>query len=310
MVILQDCREQKEIYIIPILLQYLTKFVGTNYKALQNKQYIFAAPFVDMQSENGTEALGISILAFLSVLGIIGNISVVIVILRRFRLESWTYILVCHLAFYDFLTCAIVGPLWIAAYIVKNITVCKSSIFVTCVLILCSSWTLVLIACERYIFIKYPLHYSLIITTKRFISSICALWIISVFVAVLTTTVALSTPATHQCLATLIVNRWVTMTFFAVFTLLPITFMLFAYTYILRAALRQQRKIEEFRSADERRAKIEKIRKELRTSLMLYAVVISYFVCTFPYSVVFFFFFFFIHSIKNLQYILLTTLLT
>lgn len=227
-----------------------------------------------------------SILGVLSLLGMIENAVVIVTVLRRLRLESWTYILVCHLAFCDLLTCVIAAPLWITGHIGRNFIVCRASISATCVPMLGSSWTLVLIAYERYIYIKYPLRHTLIITTKKITFAICLIWVVSLVASSLIMTVAFRRPKDDHCFVPLMINRWLIGIMVPIVTVMPVTLMFTAYTYILRKALQQQRRSVVFEGIDDRRARAQRLPKERRTIRMLYSIVFAYITCVLPYAAV------------------------
>eukprot|EP00112_Aurelia_sp_Birch-Aquarium-sp1_P016851 Seg385.25 transcript_id=Seg385.25/GoldUCD/mRNA.D3Y31 product="Beta-1 adrenergic receptor" protein_id=Seg385.25/GoldUCD/D3Y31 len=241
---------------------------------------------MEMEYDNTKFATEYSFLALFSILGIIGNSIIITVIWRKFKPESLTYLLICHLAFCDLLTCLFVGPLYVSAIETGSFLTCQITIFMTCAPVLCSWWTLVLIAYERYIYIKYPLRYTLMITTKRIAYLICLLWASSVTLASAVVSVNFARLGGGLCLPTLMISRWLMGTYFVLFFLLPIILMSFVYTYILKIALQQQRRVAEFANVADKRARTEKLRKERRTILMLYMVVFAYVFCISPFCLV------------------------
>ena len=238
-----------------------------------------------MTFESNDNPFAISISVILAIIGVIGNGLVIIVILRRFKFDSPTYLLVCHLAFCDLLTCIFVTPLYVTANKTKSFSVCQAAIFVFCLPTLNSSWTLMLIACERYVYIKYPLRHGLIFTIKRILLTVSSLWVFSVALVVAMITVDLRETKEEVCLGKF-ANKWILYIYYALLTVLPIILMLFVYIYILRIALRQQRKIEDSGNVEDKRSKAIKVRKERRTIVMLFTVVISYAVCILPYAII------------------------
>ena len=238
-----------------------------------------------MTFESNDNPFAISISVILAFIGVIGNGLVIIVILRRFNFESATYLLVCHLAFCDLLTCIFVTPLYVTANKTKSFSVCQAAIFVFCLLTLNSSWTLMLIACERYVYIKYPLRHGLIFTIKRILLTVSSLWVFSIALVVVMITVDLRETKEEVCLGKF-ANKWTLYIYYALLTVLPIILMLFVYIYILRIALRQQRKIKDSGNVEDKRSKATKVRKERRTIVMLFTVVISYAVCILPYAII------------------------
>ena len=235
--------------------------------------------------DHTSEIIGMSVLGVLALFGTIENITVIFTVLRRFRLESWTYILICHLALCDLLTCLIAAPLWIAGHTGAGFNFCKSSFTATAAMILASCWTLGLIAYERYIYIQFPLRYPRIVTRTKILSAICAIWVSCLVVSASMITVGFNKPTTDHCFATLLVNRWIASVVLPVFSMIPVALMFVAYTSILRKALQQQRRGDEFGNSDERRTTATKLRKERRTIRMLYAIVVVYVICILPYSI-------------------------
>ena len=233
--------------------------------------------------------LSVSILSIFAFFGLIGNSFVIFLILRRFKFDSWTYLLICHLAISDLMNSMIGAPLWIATYTSKNYSVCKAAIFISTVPMIVSSWTLILIAYDRYVYIKYPLRHHLIVTARKIVTYLILLWLFSFGTAVITITVGVDSSdeiKTLYCVYSALVNRWVSVWIFAIFALMPILALAFVYSYILRTALKQQRKVEEFSSVEDKRAKIAKVQKERQTIMMLCTVVFAYVISVLPYSVV------------------------
>lgn len=233
--------------------------------------------------------LSVSILSIFAFFGLIGNSFVIFLIFRRFKFESWTYLLVCHLAMSDLMTSMIGAPLWIATYTSKEYSVCKAAIFISTVPMIVSSWTLILIAYDRYVYIKYPLQHHLIVTARKIVTYLILLWLFSFGTALISITVGVDNSdeiKTRYCVYSALVNRWVSIWIFAIFALLPILALAFVYSYILRTALKQQRKVEEFSSVEDKRTKTAKAQKERQTILMLCTVVFVYVISVLPYSIV------------------------
>lgn len=238
-----------------------------------------------MTFESNDNPIAISISVILSLIGVFGNGLVITVVLRRFKFESATYLLICHLALCDLFTCIFVAPLYPIANKTRSFPVCQAAIFIFCLQLLSSSWTLMLIACERYVYIKYPLRHGLIFTIKRIILTVSSLWAFSIALVAAMITVDLRETKEEVCLGKF-ANKWILYIYYPFLTVLPIILMLFAYSYILRIALRQQRKIEDFGTVEDKRTKAMKLRKERRTIVTLFILVISYAVCTLPYAII------------------------
>ena len=228
-------------------------------------------------------------LPILALLGLSGNTFVIFLIFQKFRLKSWTYTLICHLAVCDLLSSVFGAPLWIATYTSKDFCACRASIFASSVSMILSCFTLILIAYDRWVYIHYPLRYEFIVTTRKVVSFLVAIWLLTVCPSVLSVTYKLNTEnAVHvrNCVLSKIVNRWVLIFEFVICCLVPMVALVFAYSYILRTALRQQRKVMEFSNIEEKREKSNKLRKERQTVLMLYFVVSVFVISTLPYAIV------------------------
>ena len=186
--------------------------------------------------------LNISIftLSTFAILGFFGNSFVIFVILRKFRLQSWTYILVCHLAFCDLLSSAIGAPLWIATYTSKIFTVCKAAFFTSSLFLILSCFTLILIAYDRCVYIHYPLQYHLIVTTRKISSFLVVTWTVTLCSLVLAVTYDIdASDAVHvrYCVMSTIVNRWVLIWMFIACCLVPLLALAITYSHILRTVM-------------------------------------------------------------------------
>ena len=230
-----------------------------------------------------------TVLSLLSFIGITGNILVILLILKKFKLESWTYILVCHLGTTDLLTCAVGGPLWIAAYTTKLFPVCKAAIALSTIPLTVSSFTLILIAYDRYVYIRYPLRHPNIVTCRKIVTLLALFWTLALSSGSLSVTIGMNTSRDlikRDCIFSLLVDRWNILWIFACFALAPITVLPFVYSYILRTALRQSRKVHEFTNNEDHKAKVARLRKERNTISMLSAVVLVFIISTLPFAVV------------------------
>lgn len=234
--------------------------------------------------------ISITFLSLFGLLGFLGNTFVIFVILRKFQAPSWTYLLVCHLAFGDLLASIIGAPMWIATYASKDTSVCRAAILSSTVPLVVSCLTLILIAYDRFTYIHQPLQYHLIISKRKMTSLLVAVWLVSLgsSIALVTYDVNSSDPVLmRHCVLTRILNRWMLLFIFLTFSLLPLLALIVIYSYILRTALRQQRKtFPSSTSVAEKREKATKLRKERQTVLMLCVVVLAFVVSTLPYSIV------------------------
>ena len=112
--------------------------------------------------------------AFLTVITVVGNGLVVYLIMTRNRLHNATNWIVLSLAVADFFLGAGYPPAWI---LLSNEWLVKFSVlsFLNAV----SALNLSLLTVDRYVFITRPLRYSTLLTTKRAVLLIVAVWLAS-----------------------------------------------------------------------------------------------------------------------------------
>ena len=228
-------------------------------------------------------------LSIFGLLGLFGNAFVIFIILRKFRCESWTYILVCHLAVCDVLVSTFGAPLWIVTYTSRIFCVCRAAIFTSSLFMNLSCFTLILIAYDRWVYIHYPLRYHLIVTTRKVVSLLVAIWLFTACSAAGPVIYKMNTENAvyvKHCVLTKLVNRWALLWLFLACFLVPLFTLAVIYSYILRTALRQQRRVLEFSNAEEKRKRSKNLRKERQTLFMLCVVVSVFVVSTLPYSVI------------------------
>ena len=164
-------------------------------------------------------------LSIFGLLGLFGNAFVIFIILRKFRCESWTYILVCHLAVCDVLVSTFGAPLWIVTYTSRIFCVCRAAIFTSSLFMNLSCFTLILIAYDRWVYIHYPLRYHLIVTTRKVVSLLVAIWLFTACSAAGPVIYKMNTENAvyvKHCVLTKLVNRWALLWLFLACFLVPL----------------------------------------------------------------------------------------
>lgn len=143
--------------------------------------------------KNGAILTGV-ILLVLAIVGLPSNILVMYSIIKRNLYKEPTHMLLFNLAISDFLLCLLVMPSTIIAdfsggYIFGDsdyirCRVCQIG-FIYTWLTLFSVYTLGLLSVDRFIFIKFAMHYNKIVTVRRILLVIIVVWIMSFIVSLL-----------------------------------------------------------------------------------------------------------------------------
>jgi hypothetical protein len=120
------------------------------------------------------------------IIGVLGNITVIISTLFSKRDRAATSFLVANLALADLLVCLTFYPIWIIELVYTILDInsdqdlfCKLSRSTTWALLVASLGTLLAITVDRYFYIVKPLKYPMIVTKKRVFKVIAVVWLIS-----------------------------------------------------------------------------------------------------------------------------------
>ncbi|XP_031558726.1 melanocortin receptor 5-like [Actinia tenebrosa] len=121
-----------------------------------------------------------------SVLAITGNSLVLLAVYKSQRLRNVSNFFLCSLGFADFLVGAIMNPLY-ATFMALFMTstrlpffLFKISDFLTCQTLVASTISLCSVSIDRYIAIKWPLRYHLIMSDKKCGMVISCVWLFSI----------------------------------------------------------------------------------------------------------------------------------
>ena len=143
---------------------------------------------------NGTEAEDedtflpsplIVLLSFMCLLIVTVNGLVIVLIYKKKSLRTLTNMLLASLALSDLLSALLGIPLLIICLVKDVIKVCVSSTIIIRFTAISSLCHVLLIACDRYIFIVHSINYHFLVTKQRGIVAIMAIWILSFLASVI-----------------------------------------------------------------------------------------------------------------------------
>ena len=118
------------------------------------------------------------------IVGVLGNVTVIIHTIFLNRRKTATSYLIGNLALADLLVCLTLYPIWTIEFIQTLLNIdsnqelfCKLSHSTTWSFMFVSIATLLAITVDRYIFIVKPLRYPQIVTQKRVSSTVSGIWV-------------------------------------------------------------------------------------------------------------------------------------
>lgn len=209
-------------------------------------------------------------LVLVMVLALLGNTLVCVAFYRSTNLRSVTNVFIVSLAVTDILVAAVSIPIWLVIKndCINNSTACDPVLlaFWRCLDILFSTasiMNLCAISCDRYIAITSPLRYTQIITKTRAIIALICLWSYSIVIATINI---------HG-------GKYYPVLVFVVSFLLPLIVMLYSYSRIFLAAIRQVRRIQPIRQAFY-------FKREIKAAKTLAMVMGVFIVCWTPFFVI------------------------
>ena len=209
-------------------------------------------------------------LAVVMVFALLGNTLVCFAFYHSTNLRCVTNIFIVSLAITDILVASVSIPIWL---VIQNTECIKT--MQACDLILSSFWrcldilfstasimNLCAISCDRYIAITSPLRYSLILTKTRAMIALIGLWSYSATIAAINIHSGIYYPVLV----------------FVVSFLLPLSVMIYSYSRIFLAALRQARRIQPLRQA-------YYFKREIKAAKTLAIVMGAFIVCWAPFFI-------------------------
>ena len=118
------------------------------------------------------------------IIGVLGNLTVIIHTVFSSKENTATSYLVGNLALADLLVCLTFYPVWIIEFIQIKLNIdndqdlfCKFSRAVVWAIMFASIATLLAITVDRYLFIVKPLRYPQIVTLRRVLLAVAGIWI-------------------------------------------------------------------------------------------------------------------------------------
>ena len=118
------------------------------------------------------------------IIGVLGNITVIIYTIFLSNEKTATSYLVGNLALADLLVCLTFYPIWIIEFAQTILNIdsdqdlfCKLSLSTIWALLFASVATLLAITVDRYLYIVKPLKYPLIVTKRRVFVAMTAIWL-------------------------------------------------------------------------------------------------------------------------------------
>ncbi|NXW35282.1 OR4S2 protein, partial [Phaetusa simplex] len=133
-------------------------------------------------SENqGVQKIFFVVFLFFYMIILAGNLLIVITVIRSQRLNSPMYFFLCYLSFVDICYSSVTAPKMIADFLVEN----KTISFVGCIAQLfgvhffgCTEiFILTVMACDRYVAVCRPLHYTALMTRRACGRMVIGSWV-------------------------------------------------------------------------------------------------------------------------------------
>ena len=127
----------------------------------------------------------IVLLAFMCLLIVTVNGLVIFLIYKKKSLRTLTNMVLASLALSDLMSALLGIPLLIICLVRDVIKVCVSSSIIIRFTAISSVCHVLLIACERYIFIVHSINYHFLVTKRRAMGAILAIWLLSFLASVI-----------------------------------------------------------------------------------------------------------------------------
>ncbi|XP_041478028.1 nociceptin receptor-like [Lytechinus variegatus] len=233
----------------------------------------------------------------LSVIGIIGNILVIIVVINRGKTRFATDVLIGNLAFADFLTSLLMIPRPRSDLVPDNwkgMLYCRieySNVFMW-ISTVASVFILTVISVERLVAVKYPLKFKMIFTAKRSRRLVSFSWIGATVLNVNTLAISAHDIENHVCKTELlahVVHMTIGVLLFMFKYLMPIAIMIGSYVKIIQILRSEARNFQpDGRTAFHPARQISKTMRRMTRTVLI--VVIVFIICWSPDQICFFLF--------------------
>ena len=182
------------------------------------------------------------------IIGVLGNVTVIIYTISINKEKTATSYLVGNLAFADLLVCLTFYPIWIIEFIqiILNIDndqdfFCKFSRATMWAFMVASIATLLAITVDRYLFIVKPLRYPQIVTHRRVFLAVLGVWTTACFLFMVGYINNRSYGTDVQSFCDIPDSIYYCITAF--FACLPLTVIFFLNVHILSVARKQRKRI-------------------------------------------------------------------
>lgn len=222
-------------------------------------------------------------LILIAVLSIATNSLVCIVFFLYRQLRLIRHYFVINLAVADILIAAILIPLFVAAQLTTgNIVLCRSQIVLDIACGTAAILCLAMISLERYVAVKYSLHYHAIVTQRKAIFCMVFIWVYSLVVSCAAFLSLLNETDNESCL--FVGREYVAFITISSF-LAPVGIMAFSYWNIFLVARTQARRIDsQSIQSDSEGARHSKrrIKRELKGAKTLTIIMGTHLVCWCP----------------------------
>lgn len=228
-----------------------------------------------------------------AVLSVAANSLVCVVFMLYRQLQLIRHYFVVNLAIADILIAAMLIPLYVAAQLTEDngkvLSICQFVLDITCgtASILC----LAAISLERYVAVKYSLHYHSIVTHRKAFLCMVFIWVYSVVVSCAALLSLIKKPGEKKDESCFFAGpQYATFVTFASFVL-PVAVMVFAYWNIFKVAQVHARRINSMQltpsdpagSLHSKRV----IKRELKGAKTLTIIMGTHFICWCPLFVFF-----------------------
>ena len=221
----------------------------------------------------------------LIVLIVTSNTLVLFLFYRKRTLRTASNILLSSLALSDNLTGLCGIPLYLVCSGTYQGSVCKSSVMFTRFTSISTVLHLTVVTIDRLAGVMKPLQYSTIIRKSRAYNMVIFSWIISIFCSLVQLDWLISTNVTSDGDKETIKKENTYIIFCLVaFYILPLSLMLFSYTFIFVEVLRQRRKISKLNmSSYQKTIRQNKLASEWKPALLFTSMTIIFMITWFSY---------------------------
>ncbi|XP_040890307.1 adenosine receptor A1 [Toxotes jaculatrix] len=247
---------------------------------------------MDKPASTHVDIMYISVETAIALVSVLGNVLVVLVVCVNRSLRNTTFCFIVSLAVADIAVGVLVIPLAIILTLEFNIQF-YTCLFLSCLLLIItqsSILSLLAIAIDRYLRVKIPTRYSIIMTQRRAYVAVCLCWIVS-FLSGLVPMIGwnnyngqenYNNSSEISCKFTRVM-RMDYMVYFNFFgwVVVPLTIMIVLYAEIFRVIRRQLNQRAEATCDGDRY-----YRKELKLAKSLALVVFLFAVCWLPIHIV------------------------